>query len=76
MANDVPGDFCRVGVKQPAAPQKNRKAQVKSLLIENQPSRKTALHGHSAKSPKDVDTSRWLTLANTMVVFFVSCEAS
>jgi len=65
-ANHMPSVFCRVN--EPAIPHLNPRAFGKllgKLLLEIQPGRIKVLHGHSAKSPKDGDKSRWLTVVET-----------
>ena len=43
------------------------RAEWVELCIANRPGRQTALHSHSAKSPKYGDVSRWLTSAKSLV---------
>jgi hypothetical protein len=64
IANELSSVFC--WVYRPAIPQINLKAFGRSLFLEIQPSRITALRGHSAKSLKDGDISRWLMAIETL----------
>jgi hypothetical protein len=44
------------------------KSLVMMKLLAIRPSYQKALHSHSAKSPKDGDISRWLTIAKSLVM--------
>jgi len=51
-----------------AIPLSHQKTVAKRLVIAIRLSLQTALHSHSAKSPKDGDISRWLTQTKSLVI--------
>jgi pilus assembly protein FimV len=63
-------------MKRLAIPLINHKTVAKWLVIAIPLGRQTALHSHSAKSPKDGDISRWLTPAEWLVILKLLCAAA